>query len=113
MDAIEAKGYELARSGKTSWVKFVTVFYAERNKLFPNASDTPDTKEYIAFQRALAEQMDAGKVTEAQWVYLLENKKNEQQSRRSLIENSKPKKQNCISRKTGVPPFEQWETTCN
>lgn len=113
MDAIEAKGYELARSGKISWVKFVTAFYSERDKLFPNASDTSDTKEYIALQRVLAEQMDAGKITEAQWVYLLQSKKNEQENRRALIENSRPRSQNCTSQKVGLPPFERWETKCN
>lgn len=113
MDAIEAKGYELARSGKITWVKFVNTFYMERNKLFPNASDTSDTKEYISLQRVLAEQMDAGKITETQWVYILQRKKNEQESRNALIENSKPRNQNCTSQKVGLPPFERWETRCH
>jgi hypothetical protein len=112
LDALEAKGYELARNGKLTWVRFVDTFYVERNKLFPEAEENSASREYRAFQRFLAEQMDAKKMSEAQWVYLLEKKKGELDARNAMLQYSKPRTQNCITEKVGIPPFESYQTRC-
>ncbi len=53
-----------------AWVKFVDTFYVERNRLFPNTEETNSWREYRAYQRVLAEQMDAKKISESPWVGL-------------------------------------------
>ena len=112
LDAVESKGYELARGGKLSWVKFVDTFYSERNQLFPNAEESNEWREYRAYQRVLAEQMDAKKISESQWVYFLEKKKGELDARKQMLENSRPRTQNCVTEKVGLPPFESYQTRC-
>lgn len=74
LDAVEAKGYELARQKKITWVKFVDAFYKKRAELYPNSQDGNGVNELRAYQRVLAEQMDLGKLTESQWAYLVEKK---------------------------------------
>ncbi len=54
LDALESRGYELARGGKLTWVKFVDTFYVERNRLFPNVEEGNSWREYRAYQRVLA-----------------------------------------------------------
>lgn len=112
LDSIEAKGYELARDGKLTWVRFVDTFYSERNKLFPDAEEDSESREYRAYQRVLAEQMDARKMSESQWVYLLEKKKGELSARGQMLQNSSPRTQNCVTEKVGLPPFESYQTRC-
>lgn len=112
LDSIEEKGYELARSGKLTWVRFVDAFYIERNKLFPNAEEDNESREYRAYQRFLAEQMDMKKITESQWVYLLERKRGELSARSQVLESSKPRMQNCVTERVGLPPFESYQTRC-
>lgn len=77
LDAIEAKGYELARQKKITWVKFVDFFYQKRAELYPNSYDISGANEIRTYQRALAEQLDAGRLTESQWAYLIEKKNSE------------------------------------
>lgn len=113
LDALEAKGYELARGGKITWVKLVDTFYTERDKLFPDAEEESSDREYRSYQRVLAEQMDTKRITEAQWVYLLEKKKGELSARGQMLQNSKPRTQNCVTEKVGLPPFESYKTRCN
>ena len=74
LDALEAKGYELARQKKITWVKFVDAFYQKRAELYPGSYDRNGVNELRAYQRVLAEQMDLGKLTESQWAYLIEKK---------------------------------------
>lgn len=112
LDSIEAKGYELARNGKLTWVRFVDTFYSERNKLFPDAEEDGASREYRAYQRVLAEQMDAKKMSESQWVYLLEKRKGELNARDQMLQNSRPRTQNCVTEKVGLPPFESYQTRC-
>jgi hypothetical protein len=112
LDALESRGYELARGSKLTWVKFVDTFYAERNRLFPNTEESNGWREYRAYQRVLAEQMDAKKISESQWVYLLEKKKGELDARNQMLQNSRPRTQNCVTEKVGLPPFESYQTRC-
>lgn len=91
LDAIEAESYELARNGKLTWVKLVDDFYAERNKLFPNTQENNSTREYISYQRVLAEQLDNKKISESEWVYLLEKKIGELNARNQMLQNSQPR----------------------
>jgi hypothetical protein len=112
LDALELKGYELARTGKLTWVKFVDTFYAERNKLFPHTEEANSWREYRAYQRMLAEQMDNKKISESQWVYFLEKKKGELATRNQMLQNSAPQSQNCVTEKVGLPPYESYRTRC-
>jgi hypothetical protein len=113
LDSLELNGYQLARGGKLTWVKFVDSFYAERSRLFPNVEESNSWREYRAYQRVLAEQMDAKKISESQWVYLLEKKKGELDARNQMLQNSRPRAQNCVTEKIGLPPFESYQTRCN
>lgn len=81
LDEFEASGYQLVRAKKITWTKFVNGFYAKRIEFFPSSNDGPNTRELISYQRALAEQMDLGKLTEAQWTYLIDKKYAELQAR--------------------------------
>jgi hypothetical protein len=81
LDQVEVKGYELARQKKITWTKLVSAFYEGRAKLYPDSNDSAGIREFMSFQRMLAEQMDAGKITEAQWAYLVDKKYSEVQSR--------------------------------
>ena len=82
LDAIEAKGYELARQKKITWVKLVETFYNKRAELYPTSRDRFGANELRTYQRALAEQMDMGKITESQWAYFIERKTAEIRARR-------------------------------
>lgn len=74
LDALEARGYDLARQKKITWTRLVNSFYEGRAKLYPDSNDSSKVHEMISFQRMLAEQMDAGKITESEWAYLVEKK---------------------------------------
>ena len=76
LDSIEESGYQMARAGKITWLNMVDRFYSERSRIFPQMKDTNDGAEIRSYQRVLAERKDAGKITEAEWVFLL----NRQQS---------------------------------
>ena len=71
LDSVEASGYEMARAGKMTWLSMVDRFYKERSRLFPRMQDSDETAEIRSYQRVLAERKDAGKITEAEWVFLL------------------------------------------
>lgn len=82
LDAVAAKGYELARQRKIAWVRFVYAFYQKRKELYPNSDDRFGATELISYQMALAEQLDLGKITELQWAYLIDKKNYEINARR-------------------------------
>ena len=115
LDQIEEKGYAAARNGRVSWVKFVDIFYAERARLFPESNDTFGASELRSYQRMLAEQMDAKKITEAQWVYYIEKKTGEIKTRNTMISNTTPRKRttNCTTTNTGTVEFPSYQTTCD
>ncbi len=108
LDAIEAERYRQARAGKITWTNLVEDFYNERSKLFPHNTDTPGVSELKYYQRLLAEQMDAGKITESQWAYLVEKKTQELAARDELVANSRPRTQNCTTTKLGT----EYNTAC-
>lgn len=120
LDALEAKGYEMARANKIKWVQFVDAFYSERAKLYPDSDDSRGASEIRAYQRALAEQMDNGKITESQWSYLIERKGSEVRTRnenlansRDAAYNSRPRQRVCNTTNLGTRDFPNYQTTCN
>lgn len=108
IDAIEAEGYRRARAGTITWVRFVNAFYSERAKLFSPSLDGSRERELISFHRALAEHRDAGKISEAQWEYLIDKKYNDLNARDAVISNTQPKTRNCTTTKSGL----DYKTTC-
>jgi hypothetical protein len=110
LNAVQAKGYELARQKKITWVKFVDAFYKKRAELYPNTDDSYGARELMLYQRALAEQMDAGKATESQWAYAIERKTADISSRNSA---STPRQTNCTTTNVGTRAFPEYKTTCN
>lgn len=91
LDAIESKGYEFARQRKITWVTLVDAFYQKRAELYPNSQDSYGVNEIKAYQRALAEQMDIGKITESQWAYLIEQKIGDINARNQVLSNTAPR----------------------
>jgi len=89
MDGVEASGYEMARRGQISWVAMVDRYYRERRRVFPYMRDDHVTAEIRAYQRVLAEKMDARKISEAEWVYLLVKQESELESREAQVQNSR------------------------
>lgn len=89
LDAVEASGYEMARRGKISWIEMVDRFYRERSRIFPYMQDSPITTEIRSYQRVLAEKKDAGRITEAEWVYLLTRQLSEIDAREAQVQNSR------------------------
>jgi hypothetical protein len=106
LDALEAQGYDLARQKKITWTKLVSAFYDGRAKLYPDSSDSAGTRELISFQRVLAEQMDAGKITQAQWAYLVDKKYAEVQNRNA------GQTVRCNTQNTGTSAFPNYQTVC-
>lgn len=128
LDLFELRGYTQAREGKIPWVKFVSQFYVLRDKLFPKSNDSPSLREYKAYQMLLAEQRDAKKISEAEWVYLMEKKLNELNARDQMVQNMQQPEplilnipqspqpttlRNCATQKIGQSPFESFQTQCN
>ena len=113
LDAVEEKGYELARQKKITWVKLVDVFYKKRAELYPDSNDSSGANEIRRYQRALAEQMDLGKMTESQWAYLVEKKSAEVNARNQALSNSAPRQRNCTTTNVGTRSFPEYKTTCN
>ena len=56
--------------------------------------------------------MDNKKITESQWVYQLQKKLGELNTRDQMLQNSKPRTQNCVTERIGVPPFQSYRTRC-
>jgi hypothetical protein len=106
LDEIEAKGYEMARQKRITWTKLVNAFYEGRSQLYPNSNDSAYTREFISFQRVLAEQMDAGKITETQWAYLVDKKYAEAQTRNAGQQTT------CNTQNTGTNDSPNYRTVC-
>jgi hypothetical protein len=107
---VEAKGYELARQKQITWAKFVETFYKKRAELYPDTDDRLGARELMLYQRALAEQMDAGRITESQWAYAIERKNADISARNSA---SAPRQTNCTTTNAGTRAFPEYKTTCN
>lgn len=106
LDDIEKRGYELARQKRITWTKLVSVFYENRAKLYPDSNDGASTRELISYQRMLAEQIDLGKITEAQWAYLIDSKTTE------LARRSAGRKVTCNTENVGTSEFPSYQTIC-
>lgn len=113
LDAIEAEGYERARQRTITWVNLVDVFYLARAEYYPNSQDGSGVNELKAYQRALAEQMDFGKITESQWAYLIEKKSADINARNKALSNTAPRKTNCTSTNVGTRNFPEYKTVCD
>jgi hypothetical protein len=112
LDTLEAKGYDAARNNRMTWINLVDTFYNKRDKIFPNARETSSNMEYRAYQRYLAGLMDTKKISESQWAYQLQKKLGELNARDQLLENSKPRTQNCVTERVGIAPFQTYRTRC-
>ena len=106
LDAAEQRGYAKARSKEITWTRFVNGFYEGRLRLYPDTKDDGAVYEYQAFQRALAEQMDAGRMSEAQWSYLVERKYSEIRERQRVGTTT------CNTKNIGTPIFPNYQTVC-
>lgn len=89
LDDLEARLYRDARSGQISWVQLVDRFYSQCAALYQGYYDE-DGRDLPAYQRVLAEKMDAGSIKESEWIYLQESKLSERRARHKLIENTRP-----------------------
>lgn len=106
LDKLEARGYTQARQKQITWTRLVNGFYEGRAMLYPNGKDSAATREFISFQRVLAEQMDAGKITETQWAYLVDKKFTETQTRNAGQQTT------CDTQNTGSYAFPNYRTVC-
>lgn len=86
--AYEAAGYELARSNQTTWLQFVDGYYQERDHLAPRVQEAESAHEYHSYQRMLAEQLDKKQITEIEWAYQLEKKRNQLVEREKIAANA-------------------------
>ena len=112
LDDYEEKLYEAAQQGRITYVQLVNAFYSRRQELFPQIGNSGQVRELHAFQRALAEARDAGKVTETQWEYYIEKKNSELAARAQMLENTKPRQTNCITINKGTLSNPKYETVC-
>lgn len=106
LDEIEEYGYNMVRQKKTTWAKFVNAFYQGRLELYPNTNDDAYTREFISFQKVLAEQIDARKINETQWAYLVDKKFAEMQTR------SAGQQTTCNTQNTGTNASPNYRTIC-
>ena len=106
LDELEKFGYTKVYEKRMTWKKFVDFFYEGRLQFFPNTNDDAYTREFISFQKVLAEQMDARKITETQWVYLVDKKSAEMQSRQA------GKKTTCNTENIGTNASPNYRTIC-
>jgi hypothetical protein len=124
LDSIEADGYVLARQKNITWVKMVDDYYKKRSELYPHSQDKNGANELRLYQRYVAEQMDNGKVTEAQWAYLVESKTAEVQTRSKMLKYRAnaanaaampvmPQMQTCNTMNIGTTTFPNYQTTCH
>lgn len=110
LDSVAARGYELARQQKITWVRLVDAFYQKRTELYPNSDDRFGAREMILYQKALAEQMDIGKISEAQWAYLIEKKTAEITAQNNA---STPQQRTCKTTNIGTRSYPEYKTICN
>lgn len=106
LDELEQVGYQRARARQITWTRLVDGFYEGRKRLYPESNDDSFVFEYQAFQRALAEQLDAGRVSEAQWAYLVERKLGE------LRERERSGTSVCNTTNIGTPFAPNYQTVC-
>src|SRR3989338_608522 len=88
LDRLEAQLYADARAGRIRWTQLVDQFYSKCAELFPGYRRY-DLVEVSTYQRVLAEEMDKRRITESEWVHLLETQAADIRARRQIIENSR------------------------
>ena len=111
LDSVEAQGFDLARAKKIPWTRLVDVFYNRRAELYPDSDDGLGVNELKSYQRALAEQMDLGRLTESQWTYLVEKKDAEITARYRERANAR-RAVSCTTTSVGTKEFPQFQTAC-
>jgi hypothetical protein len=96
LDDLEARLYRDARLKQISWVQLVDKFYTRCAALYQGYYNE-NYRELPAYQRVLAEKMDARSIKESEWIYLIETKlteikalDHEIRTRNQLIENTRP-----------------------
>jgi hypothetical protein len=106
LDQFEEIAYQKARNKEITYVRLVNAFYEARQMVYPNTNDGQFLYEIQAFQRALAEQLDAQRITEAQWAYLIEKKVGE------LNERSRTGRSTCNTTNIGTIYVPNYQTIC-
>lgn len=74
LDRMEREGYAAARSGTVSWRAFVSWYYEQRAKIYPDSDDSLEVDEMRKLQMKLARQLDLNQISEREWVRELEQK---------------------------------------
>lgn len=74
LDRMEREGFEAARSGVVSWVAFVTWYYEQRARIYPESDDSLEVNEMRKLQLQLARRLDLNLITEDEWVAQLQAK---------------------------------------
>ena len=126
-DAAKAQIDQKALSGQISWVQAAIQVRELDKKIAANSGIErlhlwkfdSDDEEYHAYCIALAERLDKKQITFAQFDAARTQRFNQIQARRQglsaqqqIIQNTQPRQQNCVTEKTGLPPFEKFETRC-
>jgi hypothetical protein len=106
LEQVEAKGYSLARNGDIRWVHLVDQFYDKRRELYPDSRDDDSIRVVRACQRDLADLMDRGRLTEAQWNYLIHKMRGEIELVQDGFYNTPHPQIDCLTSNIGPPPPE-------
>ena len=106
LDELESRLYEAAARKQITYGDLVSRFYETRARLYPDSREHSGVYEYRAFQQALAEHVDAGKVSPAQWIYLIESKNSE------INERIRTRRTVCNTSNAGTREFPEYRTVC-
>ena len=106
LDRLEEALYGEANRHQITFTLLVNRFYEGRARLFPESRDSSGLWELRSFQLALAEHVDLGKVSAAQWAYLVDAKANE------ISERNRGRRTVCNTTNTGTREFPEYRTVC-
>lgn len=106
LDEFERAAYAAVDQKRITYSKLVELFYEARRRLYPSSNDPQWVYEYRSFQRALAEHVDAGKMSSTQWEYLIDKKFGE------IIERRRTKRTVCNTSNVGTSTFPEYTTVC-
>ena len=106
LDRLEAALYADAKGRQITYTSLVNRFYETRTRLYPDSRDHSGIWEIRSFQLALAEHVDLGKVSAAQWAYLVDAKTNE------VYERQRGRRTVCNTSNTGTREFPEYRTVC-
>lgn len=76
--------------------------------MFSPSLDGSRERELMSFHRMLAEQRDAGKISESQWEYAIDKKYRDLDDSAAVISNTQPRSRTCTTKKVGF----EYKTVC-